>query len=56
MQVAAVSISAPVFTILMAFGNLFGIGGSSAIARALGAKNWNVQNRYQLFVVMHQLE
>ena len=26
MQVAAVSISAPVFTILMAFGNLFGIG------------------------------
>lgn len=43
MQVAAVSISAPVFTILMAFGNLFGIGGSSAIARALGAKNWNVQ-------------
>lgn len=38
MQVAAVSISAPVFTILMAFGNLFGIGGSSAIARALGAK------------------
>lgn len=38
MQVAAVSISAPVFTILMAFGNLFGIGGSSAIARALGEK------------------
>lgn len=39
MKVAAVSISAPVFTVMMAIGNLFGIGGSSAIARALGAKN-----------------
>lgn len=39
MKVAAVSISAPVFSVMMAMGNLFGIGGSSAIARALGAKN-----------------
>lgn len=38
MKVAAVSISTPVFMVMMAFGNLFGIGGSSAISRALGAK------------------
>jgi len=38
MQVAAVSLSTPVFMIFMALGNLFGIGGSSAISRALGEK------------------
>lgn len=38
MKVAAVSLATPVFMVLMAFGNLFGIGGSSAISRALGEK------------------
>lgn len=38
-QVAAVSLATPVFMIFMALGNLFGIGGSSAISRALGQKN-----------------
>lgn len=38
MQVAAVSLATPVFMVLMALGNLFGIGGSSAISRALGEK------------------
>ncbi len=38
MQVAAVSLATPVFMLFMALGNLFGIGGSSAISRALGAK------------------
>lgn len=38
MQVAAVSLATPVFMIFMALGNLFGIGGSSAISRALGEK------------------
>lgn len=37
-QVAAVSLVMPVFLILMAFGNLFGIGGGSAISRYLGSK------------------
>lgn len=37
-QVAAVSVATPVFLILMAFGNMFGIGGSSLISRLLGAK------------------
>lgn len=36
MQVAAVSLATPVFLVFMALGNLFGIGGSSAISRALG--------------------
>ena len=34
LQVAAVSLATPVFMIFMALGNLFGIGGSSAISRA----------------------
>ncbi len=38
MQVAAVSLATPVFMIFMALGNLFGIGGTSAISRALGEK------------------
>lgn len=38
-QIAAVSIATPVFLIFMAIGNLFGIGGSSEIARSLGQKN-----------------
>lgn len=36
-QVAAVSVAMPVFLILMAFGSMFGIGGSSLISRLLGA-------------------
>ena len=36
LQVAAVSLATPVFLVFMALGNLFGIGGSSAISRALG--------------------
>lgn len=41
-QVAAVSLSMPIFMLLMAFGNLFGIGASSNISRNLGAKNYNI--------------
>ncbi len=39
-QVAAVSLAMPVFMILIALGNLFGIGASSMISRLLGAKNY----------------
>lgn len=38
-QVAAVSLATPVFMVLMALGNIFGMGGSSAISRALGSGN-----------------
>jgi hypothetical protein len=37
--VAAVSLCLPVYTILTAISNLFGIGGASAISRALGEGN-----------------
>lgn len=36
LQVAAVSLATPVFLLFMATGNLFGIGGTSVISRALG--------------------
>ena len=35
-QVAAVSIVTPIFLVMLAFGNMFGIGGSSLISRMLG--------------------
>lgn len=37
--VAAISLCLPVYNIMTAFGNLFGIGGSSVIARSLGTGN-----------------
>lgn len=37
LQVAAVSLATPVFLIFMSVGNIFGIGGTSVISRALGA-------------------
>ncbi len=37
-QMNAVSLAAPVFTILLALGNLFGVGGCAFISRSLGAK------------------
>lgn len=37
--IAGVSICSPVFTTLMAFGNIFGQGGSSLISRLLGGNN-----------------
>ena len=37
--VAGVSVCAPLFTILMAFGNIFGQGGSSLISRLLGKQD-----------------
>lgn len=37
-QVAAVSLTTPVFVILTGLGNQFGIGGSSVISRAMGEK------------------
>lgn len=49
MQVAAVSLATPVFMVFMALGNLFGIGGSSAISRALGEKNEERAKRVSAF-------
>ena len=38
-QVAAVSLTAPVFMLLMALGNIFGMGGSTYISRSLGKQD-----------------
>lgn len=38
-MVAALSVSMPIFILLSAIANLFGIGGASVISRALGRKN-----------------
>lgn len=38
-QVAAVSLTTPIFMFLMALGNIFGMGGASFISRTLGEKN-----------------
>lgn len=46
LMVSAVSLIAPLFTILTAFGNLFGIGGSTAISRSMGSG----QNRREKYV------
>lgn len=37
--IAGVSVCSPVFTTLMAFGNIYGQGGSSLISRLLGQNN-----------------
>ena len=40
-QVAAVSLTMPIYLLLMAFGAIYGIGGTSYISRSLGAKNYD---------------
>ena len=47
--VAGVSVCAPVFMILMAFGNIFGQGGSSLISRLLGQKRQEEAGRVSAF-------
>lgn len=40
-QMAAISLSAPLFMLFSAFSNIFGMGGTSVIARALGEKKYD---------------
>ena len=47
--VAGVSVCAPIFTILMAFGNIFGQGGSSLISRLLGQHRGEEVKRVSAF-------
>lgn len=47
--VAGVSLCAPVFTLLMGFGNIFGQGGSSLISRLLGQKDKDNLRRVSSF-------
>ena len=39
LQVAAVSLTNPIFILMMAFDNMFGMGGSAVLSMALGEKN-----------------
>ena len=39
LQVAAVSLTNPIFILFMAFANMFGMGGSAAASMAMGEKN-----------------
>ena len=47
--IAGVSVCAPLFTILMAFGNIFGQGGSSLISRLLGKQETDSASRVSSF-------
>ncbi len=47
--VAGVSLCAPVFTLLMAFGNIFGQGGSSLLSRLLGKQETEGTRRVSAF-------
>ncbi len=48
-QVAAVSLTMPVFLLFMATGNLLGVGGTSVISRALGAGNSDYARKVSSF-------
>lgn len=47
--VAGISLCAPIFTLLMAFGNIFGQGGSSLISRLLGENQQDSLHRVSSF-------
>ena len=47
--IAGVSVCSPVFTTLMAFGNIYGQGGSSLISRLLGQNDLNGTKRMSAF-------
>ncbi|MCR4823137.1 MAG: MATE family efflux transporter [Treponema sp.] len=48
-QMAAVSVVTPVFLFFMAAGNIFGIGGSSFLSRALGEKQYDKVKKISSF-------
>ena len=53
--VAGVSLVAPMFTLMIAFGDIFGLGGSSVISRLLGEKKDNEAKMHQcdLIIIQH---
>lgn len=50
LQVAAVSLTNPIFILLMAFANMFGMGGSAMISVALGENNHKTVKRISSFI------
>lgn len=51
LQVAAVSLTNPIFILLMAFANMFGMGGSAVASMALGEKNEKRVKNVSSFVI-----
>lgn len=54
-QVAAATLAMPLFMLLTAFSNLFGIGGSSLISRCLGIKNHRKARQTSTFCIFSSL-
>ena len=55
LQVAAVSLTNPIFILMMAFANMFGMGGSAVLSMALGAKNEKRARQTSAFVTYASL-
>ena len=55
LQVAAVSLSNPIFILFMAFANMFGMGGSAAASMAMGEKNEKRMKQVSAFVTYASL-
>lgn len=54
-QLAALSITFPIFTLLTAVANLFGIGANSVIARSLGKSDENTAKKSVCFWILGKL-
>ncbi|UDI77601.1 MATE family efflux transporter [Staphylococcus taiwanensis] len=50
-MISAISLTLPIFAILMAFGNLFGVGGGTYISRLLGAKDYTKSHYVSSFSI-----
>lgn len=55
LQVAAVSLTNPIFILMMAFANMFGMGGSAVLSMALGAKDEKRAKNASAFVTYASL-
>lgn len=55
LQVAAVSLTNPIFILFMAFANMFGMGGSAAASMAMGEKNEKRMKQVSAFVTYASL-
>lgn len=55
LQVAAVSLTNPIFILMMAFANMFGMGGSAVASVALGEKNEERAKKVSAFVLYASL-
>ena len=55
LQVAAVSLTNPIFILMMAFANMFGMGGSTVLSMALGAKDEKRAKNASAFVTYASL-